>query len=159
MLNAEYWDKKYADADSLWSLEPNVFVREHLSDLPVGRMVDIAGGEGRNALWFASRGWQAENLDFSQVALDKFLSRATSADLLERVTATRADASMPAVFALAPVDLVLIAYLQIPEDALAATIASVTSMSTASRGLPSMWSREPVPLSGRSGHRLTTTLS
>jgi SAM-dependent methyltransferase len=124
VLDSSYWDNKYAQADSLWSLEPNEFVREALADLPVGRMVDIAGGEGRNALWFASRGWQAENVDFSQVALDKFLARATAAELLERVTATRADASTPAVFTLAPVDLVLIAYLQIPEDALAATIAN-----------------------------------
>ena len=39
-------------------------------------MVDLAGGEGRNAIWFASRGWQAENVEFSEVALTKFRSRA-----------------------------------------------------------------------------------
>lgn len=36
-----------------------------------GRVLDLAGGEGRNALWLADRGWQATVVDFSQVALDR----------------------------------------------------------------------------------------
>ena len=42
-----------------------------MADLPPGRALDLAAGEGRNAIWLARRGWQVTAVDFSQVALDK----------------------------------------------------------------------------------------
>ena len=49
------WDARYLASQSVWSLEPNQFVVSDLSELPVGQMVDIAGGEGRKALGFAGQ--------------------------------------------------------------------------------------------------------
>ena len=42
-----------------------------LADLPPGRAVDLAAGEGRNAVWLASRGWDVTAVDFSRVALER----------------------------------------------------------------------------------------
>ena len=39
--------------------------------LAPGRALDLACGEGRNAIWLAERGWQATGVDFSKVGLEK----------------------------------------------------------------------------------------
>lgn len=121
------WDARYLASQSVWSLEPNQFVVSDLSELPVGQMVDIAGGEGRNALWFAGRGWQVENVEFSKVALQKFQERADQAGLA--VISNHSDART-ATFNLKP-DLAVIAYLQLPwgelEQALDNALRQITS--------------------------------
>lgn len=122
-MDSNDWNKRYEAADNIWSITPNQFVVEYLSDLPAGSVIDLAGGEGRNALWFASRGWQAENADFSPVALKKFNERAAQEGLSESCVATCIDAtSAEATFALAPVDLGMIIYLQIDAEGLAKSI-------------------------------------
>jgi len=122
------WDKRYEAADNIWSLTPNQFVVEYLSDLPTGSVIDLAGGEGRNALWFASRGWQAENADFSPVALKKFSDRAVQEGLADNCVATCIDATAAEpTFALAPVDLGMIIYLQIDAEGLAQAIVSLAA--------------------------------
>jgi SAM-dependent methyltransferase len=70
-MDADAWDERYAATDLVWSAGPNRFVEEECSDLTPGRALDLAAGEGRNAIWLARRGWQATAVDFSQVALDK----------------------------------------------------------------------------------------
>jgi SAM-dependent methyltransferase len=105
-VEARDWDEKYAASELVWSREPNQFVAAELAGLPPGTAVDIAAGEGRNAIWLASRGWTATAVDFSQVALDKGVRLAAD------VTWVCADATywQPD----APVDLVVVAYLQVP---------------------------------------------
>jgi len=75
-------------------------------------MADVAGGEGRNALWFASRGWQVENVEFSKVALEKFVDRAKKAGLTQLVTSNLADATSAKL--LTEPTLSVMAYLQLP---------------------------------------------
>ncbi len=111
-MDAHAWDERYAASDLVWSREPNQFVAAEVAGLPPGSAVDLAAGEGRNAIWLASLGWAATAVDFSQVALDKGerLARAAGLD----VTWVCADATTwePPE----PVDLVVIAYLQVPAD-------------------------------------------
>ena len=96
----------------LWSFEPNRFVVEEAADLPVGRVLDLACGEGRNALWLAGRDWQVTAVDFSPVALDRARGLAAAANL--EVEWVEAD-----VLGYEPLvhgyDLVLLGYLQVPE--------------------------------------------
>lgn len=108
------WDARYLASQSVWSLEPNQFVVEDLNDLAPGNMVDVAGGEGRNALWFASRGWQVTNVEFSEVALQKFRERAAASSL--EVASILGDAQ-DANYGVDP-NLVVFAYLQLPWDQL-----------------------------------------
>jgi hypothetical protein len=138
-MSASFWDDRYAKVDSVWSISPNEFVVEFLSELPPGRMIDLAGGEGRNALWFAGRGWQAENADISSVAVDKFLERAVSEGLRERVFGTTLELDQPATFQLAPADLGLIAYLQIPNVQLAQSIRDLTAALAPGATLFGVW--------------------
>ena len=70
-MDARGWDERYAAADLVWSATPNRFVEAELAGLPAGRALDLATGEGRNALWLADRGWQVTAVDFSRVGLDK----------------------------------------------------------------------------------------
>jgi SAM-dependent methyltransferase len=70
-MDAHDWDLRYADAALVWSSRPNQFVESELADLSPGRAIDVAAGEGRNALWLAERGWDVTALDFSLVGLDK----------------------------------------------------------------------------------------
>jgi SAM-dependent methyltransferase len=107
-MDAHAWDERYASTDLVWSQGPNQFVEAELAALEPGRAVDLACGEGRNALWLARRGWQVTALDFSGVALEK--GRQLGGDL--DVTWLQADATTwtdPAAY-----DLALLAYLQLP---------------------------------------------
>jgi SAM-dependent methyltransferase len=109
-VDAEAWNERYAAAESVWSLTPNVFVAEQLADLPPGTGVDLAAGEGRNALWLASRGWHMIAVDFSSVGLDRGRARDPEAD----VEWVCADATSWTTTE--PVDLVVVAYLQLPAE-------------------------------------------
>ncbi|MDG4821455.1 class I SAM-dependent methyltransferase [Asanoa sp. WMMD1127] len=108
-MDADSWDRRYAETELVWSAEPNRFVADELGDLPPGTAVDLAAGEGRNALWLAGLGWRVTAVDFSAVALDKGRRIARARDL--DVTWVRADL---ADYQPAPADLVLIAYLHVP---------------------------------------------
>ena len=70
-MDAEAWDERYADSELVWSVEPNQFVAAECADLPPGRALDLAAGEGRNSIWLARRGWDVTAVDFSQAGLDK----------------------------------------------------------------------------------------
>jgi SAM-dependent methyltransferase len=70
-VDSQEWDQRYAGAELVWTAQPNRFVVEELQALPPGRALDVGAGEGRNAVWLASRGWQVTAVDFSAVGLDK----------------------------------------------------------------------------------------
>jgi SAM-dependent methyltransferase len=70
-MDARAWDERYAASELVWSATPNQFVEAELADLRPGRALDLAAGEGRNALWLADRGWHVTAVDFSLAGLDK----------------------------------------------------------------------------------------
>lgn len=116
-MEASDWDHRYSATDLVWSAGPNLWVEQLAADLPVGRAFDVAAGEGRNALWLASRGWSVVAADFSEVAIDRArrLARERLGEGIERFTAVVADALEPAPEG-GPYDLVLFCYLQLPAD-------------------------------------------
>ncbi|HYH33918.1 MAG TPA: class I SAM-dependent methyltransferase [Nocardioides sp.] len=122
-MDASEWDARYAGSELVWSAEPNSFVAAECADLEPGVAVDLAAGEGRNAIWLARRGWSVTAVDFSRVALDKGRRLAGDADVswvCADATTWRPDA---------PVDLVVIAYLQVPAaDRRAAVTGAVRSL-------------------------------
>lgn len=116
-MDAAGWDERYAASELLWSVGPNRFVEEVAADLPPGRALDVAAGEGRNALWLVERGWKATAVDFSTVALERTRSLAATR-LGER--ADRLDVVQADVLTYQPerraFDLVLLVYLQVVAD-------------------------------------------
>ncbi len=109
-MDAGSWDERYRDRELVWSAGPNAAVAAELADHPTGRALDLAAGEGRNALWLAEQGFEVEAVEFSQVAIDK--GRELAAHRGVEVTFTLGDLTAP--LDLAPADLVLIAYLHLP---------------------------------------------
>ena len=107
-MDAAGWDERYRATSLVWGAEPNRWVAAHLSELIPGRALDLACGEGRNALWLASRGWSVIAVDFSSVAIEK--ARALSADV-DWVCADALTYVPPA-----PVDLTVLCYLQLAAD-------------------------------------------
>ncbi len=65
------WDRRYAERELVWSAGPNRFLVAETETLEPGRALDLACGEGRNAIWLAERGWQVTGVDFSEVAVEK----------------------------------------------------------------------------------------
>jgi SAM-dependent methyltransferase len=112
-MEREDWDLKYAGEELLWRAEPNRFLVEATADLDPGTVLDVACGEGRNAVWLTERGWRATGVDFSAVALAK----------ARRLASTRGLGGDDVVWIEADVrtwvptgsfDLVVLLYLQLP---------------------------------------------
>jgi SAM-dependent methyltransferase len=118
-MDRDAWDARYRQAGLLWSAAPNRFVAGALADLAPGRALDLACGEGRNALWLAENGWRVTAVDFSPVALAK--GRAAAEPRGMDIAWIEADALAyepePAAY-----DAVLVAYLHLPADDLRAVL-------------------------------------
>ncbi|MFE6054394.1 class I SAM-dependent methyltransferase [Kitasatospora sp. NPDC056446] len=114
-MDSRNWDDRYAASELVWGAEPNQWVVRELTGRTPGHALDLAAGEGRNAIWLAARGWDVTGLDFSAVALER--AERLTADLpdevADRLTWRHGDArsfEAPA----GGYDLVLVAYLQVP---------------------------------------------
>ena len=115
------WNARYAGSELLWTAEPNRRFASEVEELEPGRALDLACGEGRNAVWLAERGWRTTGLDFSDVALAK----------AERLAASR---GVEVEWVLADVvehepereafDLVAVLYLQLPHEQFAKVLRS-----------------------------------
>lgn len=112
-MQREDWDRKYAETEQLWSLEPNRVLADEAAALEPGRALDLACGEGRHAIYLARLGWRVTAVDFSEIAVAKAHKRAANAgvevdfrsvDLLDFEPEYRA------------FDLVLVFFLQLPSD-------------------------------------------
>jgi SAM-dependent methyltransferase len=113
-MEREQWDERYRADELIWKVEPNRFLVEEVAGLVPGRALDLACGEGRNALWLAERGWQVTAVDFSAVGLEKARRLASERDLqLLLVEADVLEWAPPA----ASFDLVIVMYLHLPATA------------------------------------------
>lgn len=112
-MDAADWDRRYADSELLWTGEANRFLVAQVAHLPVGRALDVAAGEGRNAVWLAEHGWQTTAVDFSPVAIGKGRRLATERDVTLDWVVADVTSWTPAVESF---DLVAILYLHLPPD-------------------------------------------
>jgi SAM-dependent methyltransferase len=110
-MDSEAWNRRYAVRELVWTSEPNRFLVAETAGLEAGWALDVACGEGRNAVWLAERGWRVTGVDFSEVGLEKARALAgargvdadwVAADLLGYTPEPQA------------FDLVLVFYLQVP---------------------------------------------
>jgi SAM-dependent methyltransferase len=69
--NMTDWDARYAEPGWAFGTEPNDFLREQAHRLPPGRVLCLAEGEGRNAVWLAQQGHAVTAVDLSRAGLDK----------------------------------------------------------------------------------------
>jgi SAM-dependent methyltransferase len=63
------YDDIYSSKDGWFNGEPNVFLVRTIASRKPGRALDVAMGQGRNALWLASHGWTVSGFDISSVGI------------------------------------------------------------------------------------------
>lgn len=119
-MDSHGWDERYAGSDLLWSAEPNRFLVSEAAGLTPERALDVACGEGRNAVWLARQGWDVAGVDFSPVAIAKArrLAPHHGVNVSWMVGDVTSD-DLPA----GPFDLVAVFYLQLPAPAMAGVLA------------------------------------
>ena len=112
-MRREDWDRRYAEAEHLWSAKPNRVLVAEAGSLPPGTALDLACGEGQNATWLAERGWRVTAVDFSEVAVAKARERARAAGVeLDLVCGDLLDFEPEG----GRYDLVVVFFLQLPTD-------------------------------------------
>ena len=112
-MDRREWDRKYAGSELLWTAEPNRFLVAEVTGLPAGRALDLACGEGRNAVWLAQQGWQVTAVDFSEVAIAKARRLAEAHEVeVAWLAADLLDYQPPA----GTFELVILFYLQLPSE-------------------------------------------
>ena len=78
-----YWERKYAESKYKDGKEPNAFLVDMLPRLQKGAVLDVAMGEGANAVYLAQKGFQVKGFDISKTAVSrsKQLAQATGVEL------------------------------------------------------------------------------
>lgn len=76
MKDKAYWNNYYENNLSEMEKAPSTFLVEHLDSLKKGKVLEIACGAGRNAIYMAGKGFVVEATDFSDVAITKAQNKA-----------------------------------------------------------------------------------
>jgi SAM-dependent methyltransferase len=87
-MSANPWDERYAQPGLTYGAEPNDFLVSVVDAIPRGPVLCIGEGEGRNALYLASLGYEVEAVDASAVGLAKARTLAGERGLELRTTVT-----------------------------------------------------------------------
>ena len=77
MYNKSFWDERYNADEYLYGTEANSFLVKN-ADLLQGPVLSLSEGEGRNAVFLATRGLSVLGVDCSEVGLAKAQSLAKS---------------------------------------------------------------------------------
>jgi SAM-dependent methyltransferase len=72
----QLWNDRYAQQEFAFGKAPNEYLKHHLPNIPVGKIFFPAEGEGRNAVYAATLGWQVVAYDYSISGKAKALSLA-----------------------------------------------------------------------------------
>ena len=67
----EFWNTRYAEEEFAYGTEPNEFYRQEIQKLKSGKILFPAEGEGRNAVFAATLGWDVLAFDQSESAQKK----------------------------------------------------------------------------------------
>jgi tellurite methyltransferase len=65
------WDKRYRERKPDLNRGANTILQKYFRSLPKGRALDLAAGEGRNAVFLAEHGFEAEAVDISPIAISR----------------------------------------------------------------------------------------
>jgi SAM-dependent methyltransferase len=65
------WDERYSEPGFAYGTAPNEFIASAADRIPKGRILSLAEGEGRNAVYLASLGYEVTGVDGSEVGLRK----------------------------------------------------------------------------------------
>jgi len=87
------WNRRFAQDDFLFGVEPNDWLRAHAHHwLPGQRVLCVADGEGRNSVWLARQGLHVEAFDIAEVGVAKARRLAASQAVTVDYTVADCDA-------------------------------------------------------------------
>jgi SAM-dependent methyltransferase len=81
----KFWDERYGESDRIWSGRVNPILEREASRLAPGTALDLGCGEGADAIWLATAGWQVTGVDISRTALDRARVHASAAGVSDRI--------------------------------------------------------------------------
>lgn len=76
-----FWDSRYSEEEFIYGTEPNEYIKEKLAGLQPAKILFVAEGEGRNAVYAATLGWEVTAFDQSQAGKEKALKLAEQKDV------------------------------------------------------------------------------
>ena len=86
------WNERYSAPEYAYGTKPNDFLVSVASKIPPGRVLCLAEGEGRNAVYLASLGYEVVAVDQSSVGLAKAEQLAAQQNVkIQTITANLAD--------------------------------------------------------------------
>ena len=86
------WDDRYSAEEYAYGTTPNEFLVEKVSCIPKGKVLSLAEGEGRNAVFLAKQGYSVTAVDASLFGLNKARKLAAENDVfVELIQADLAD--------------------------------------------------------------------
>ncbi len=65
------WDERYGAAHYIYGTTPNQFLEQNFKFIPKGKVLSLAEGEGRNAVFLAKQGYSVTAVDGSLVGVEK----------------------------------------------------------------------------------------
>lgn len=72
----EFWNERYKASSYAYGEAPNVYFEKCLNQLPAGKILLPADGEGRNGVYAATKGWYVDAFDISEEGQSKAISLA-----------------------------------------------------------------------------------
>jgi SAM-dependent methyltransferase len=69
LFGLEQWNAKWETVELTYPVSGHPRLADWLSGRSPGRAVELACGEGKQAIWLATQGWQVTAVDFSAVAV------------------------------------------------------------------------------------------
>jgi len=76
---SEFWNTRYAAEEYVYGREPNAFFKDFLQGKSPGKLLLPCEGEGRNAVYAASLGWEVYAFDQSSSGQEKAMKLAKEA--------------------------------------------------------------------------------
>jgi len=71
-----FWNDKFSQNPNLYGDLPNEFLKSTIQYMPAGKILFPGEGEGRNALYAASLGWEVTAIDQSKTGKKHCLQKA-----------------------------------------------------------------------------------
>ena len=112
-MSKDFWDKRYSEQEFAYGKEPNQFFKQNIDRLAPGKAIFLGEGEGRNAVYAAKLGWQADAVDFSISGKDKALKLAKESNVAINYTVTDFERYQ---FKKNYYDLVVMIFLHLPKE-------------------------------------------
>ena len=124
-MDAGDWDRRWIEKRCHEHGDvPSTVVVAEVDALPPARALDLACGAGRHAIWLAKRGWRVTAVDFSSEALRQARERAETAGVdVDWIEADLVSYTPPQD----SFDLVLLAYVHVPEDELVRVLGAASA--------------------------------